>query len=388
MEIAMNKPKIYGYTTLMSAENMGLPFLETIYSWSKICDKVFVCLSEFPKVVIPVPEKDGFGTKEIEIPEGAVCPWEHDNTKKLLQKFDKDVLGGTEEDPRIIIVHHLWDTNNPGEDGATKQIAREAAMKALEGDQDAWLAQFDADEILREEDAPKLLQAVIEDNSVKEIHLRHPFIITGILELFGGEDQVRFKFGNWIKIRLTRNISELKHGMPLRLGNLPVRGRNPRTGKIISIENRDDGAGFISSLSLTRPDFNRGIIMNSPEVLSRLFEMNKLPEDSPGWMQAALHLQSDLDSGVWIYHTGWVDIKRKWSMGWFFDNFWSVLSGKQDTFTEKAEVNGKFTRTTANKSDEDLQKELERQTIKTIPTIEKPDYFDFVKNWRASLESM
>lgn len=371
-----NKPNIYGYTTLMAADKMKLPFLETIYSWSRLCDKIFVCLSEFPKL-------------DIDIPEGAVCPWDNDdNTEELLKRFDKDVLGGTDEDPRIIIIKHQWDPNNPGEDGATKQIARSAAQDALGDNAEDWLAQFDADEILREEDAPKLLEAVIEDNAVEQQHQRHPFITTGILELFGGENQVRFKFGNWIKIRLTRNLRELQHGMPLRIGNMAVRGRHSETGKIISIDNRDDGAGFISSLSLSRPEYTRGAFVNDPNVLNKIFEINQLPDDSPGWMQAALHLQSDLDSGVWIYHTGWVDIKRKWSMGWFFDNFWSVLSGKQKTFTEKAKAVGKFTRTNSHNSDEDLQKELQRQTIKTIPGLEKPECFDFVESWRVSIETM
>lgn len=362
-----NKPKIHGYTTLLSGESMKLPFLETILSWSKLCDKIHVCLSTFPNLNLAVPE-------------GAVVPWEPDKTREVLEEFDKDVLGG-----KLVIIEHEWDPDNPGEDGVTKQIARASALDALGNDNQAWTAQFDCDEVLREQDVEKLINIITEDNA-KEPFYRRPFIITGILELFGGNDKVRFNFGNWIKIRLTRNIKELQHGMPLRLGNAAVRTRNPRTGKIVAKDNRDDGAGFISTLSLTRPNYNNGIMATNPEVVNNIFHLRQLPESHPGWIQVPLMIQSYLDDpdNVWIYHTSWLDIQRKWEMGWFFDNFWAVLSGKQDTFIEKAEKNGEFTRTNSANSEEDLEHELSRPSVRSIMGIETPKYFDEVRQWRQS----
>lgn len=360
-------PRIHGYTTLMSPVTMRLPFLETLVSWSAVCEQIHVCYSRFPKL-------------NLEVPDGAVAPWEDDGSLELLKQFNKEVL-----DNKLNIIEHTWDYNNPLEDGVTKQIARSAALQALEGDEQAWLAQFDADEILREQDVPKIIDAINEDNEVKEMAHRHPFIITGILELFGSEEKVRFGFGNWLKIRLTRNIPDLAHGLPIRIGNMAVRGRNPRTGKIISLENRDDGAGFIFSRSLARPNYDMGIWLTNKELLVKIIQSGRHPENSAIWTELPYDLAGSLDSDMWIYHTSWVDIKRKWSMGWFFDNFWSVLSGKQDTFTEKADKSGAFTRTHSANSDEDLQKELSRYTIKDIPGLDKPELpFMAVSQWRSN----
>lgn len=358
--------KIHGYTTLLAPEATKLPYLETLLSWSKICDTLSICYSTFPDLGVAPPR-------------GAVAPWQDDKSRTILEEFNKQVLDG-----KIKIVDHIWDPNEPREDGFTKQLARELAHTQAQGDQDAWLAHFDADEILRDSEAAKVLDAVDQDNSETNLMARRPFIITGILELFGGSDKVRFNFGNWLKIRLTRNMPELIHGLPLRIMNMPVRGRNPRTGKIISLENRDDGAGFISRLSLSRPDYRFGIWLTDVEVINEIISLRAAPQDSPAWQRAILGLQNSLDSDVWIYHTSWIDIPRKWRMGWFFDNFWAVLNGKQDTFTEKLDKSGTFTHTRAPEGDElitDLQREMNRPEIKTL-NVSAPYVFADVAKWR------
>lgn len=361
----MSRPKIHGYTTLMTPESMNLPYLETLLSWSRICDTITVCYSTFPKL-------------DLEVPDGAICPWEDDGSLDILAEFNREVLNG-----KLHLIQHEWDPNEPMEDGITKQLARAGAHKLAGDDQEAWLAHFDGDEILNDGDDLKLLELINEDNSQQEKHLRRPFILTGILELFGSENKVRFDFGNWCKIRLTRNIKELEHGCPLRLGAAAVRGRNPRTGKIISIDNRDDGAGFINNLTLTRPDYNMGIWGLNPQILNSRGQIAQA--NTQQWPALAQMLNQDIQTGVWLFHTSWIDIPRKWKMGWHFDNFWAVLSGKQDTYEEKAKVKGKFTHTRvpdADKLHAEIEREMARPSIQEIQ-VERPSVFDAVANWRS-----
>jgi hypothetical protein len=320
---------------------------------------------------------------DVKIPEGAITPWDDDGSLEILKKFDSEVLGN-----KLKITEHKWNPDEPREDGFTKQIARTDALLQMKGDKDAWAIQFDADEILKDGDELRLVQELLDDNDSKQ--QRRPFAVAGILELFGGEDKVRFNFGNWLKIRATRNIPEIFHGMPLRLGDMAVRGRNPRTGKIIALDNRDDGAGFITSLGFNRPDYNTGIWLFNPQVLNMMGQVRGIPQEQKpqAYSQITQALLQDIGSGsVWMYHMGWVDIARKYRMGWFFDNFWSVLSGKQDTFIDKAEFSGEFTATRCPSAEElpaQIQKEMDRVEIQSIGTfVNRPAAFETVANWRA-----
>lgn len=360
-----------GYTTLMAPEAMRLSYLETLLSWSKVCKSISICYSKFPKL-------------DFKIPEGAVEPWIDDNSLDILRQFDKDVLGG-----KLDIIEHNWDPDEPREDGFTKQIAREAALRKLDGDiAGGWAFQFDADEMLRDGDEHRLMQECLDDNE-KPLGQRKPFAVAGILELFGGDDAVRFGFGNWVKIRATRNIPEIYHGMPLRLGNMAVRARNPNTGKIVAQDNRDDAAGFISNITLSRPDYNTGLWLFNPQILNMAGQAAQAPNEfkSKAWPQVLDALLSDLQvGGVWIYHTSWIDIPRKWRMGWHFDNFWSVLSGKQDHYIDKANVKGEFTHTFCPGPDQlenELKRERDRVEIQSLRgSVHQPEVFATVKEWR------
>lgn len=362
--------KIHGYTTLMVPEAMGLPYLETIMSWAQICDTINICFS----TVDELP----YG-----IPDGAICPWKDDGSRAILEKFDKEVLGG-----KLNFVDHKWELDNPGEDGVTKQAARALAIEQckggpIEGD---WVAHFDADEVLNHDDGPKLLNLLDEDNS-RDAPVRRPYLLTGILEMFGNMNQVRFGFGNWLKIRMTRPFKEIQHGSPMFIAQgLPCRTRN-EAGRLVSRENRDDFAGFISTLNYERPDYNSGIWAADPDLFNAIFSLRRTKPGGPDWIQTALRLQADLLTGVWLFHTSWIDIPRKWRMGWWFDNFWSVLSGKQTTFTEKAELSGNFTHTRAPQGEElekELAVELARPEIRPVGDIVVPMYFDTVRQWRQA----
>jgi hypothetical protein len=324
-----------------------------------------------------------FPNLNLKVPDGAIVPWEDDNSLEILKKFDSEVLGN-----KLKIVGHNWDPNEPREDGFTKQIARADALTQMKGDLDGWAIQFDADEILRDGDDLKIIQECLEDNKNPN-DKRKAFALTGILEFFGSDEKVRFGFGNWLKIRATRNIPEIFHGMPLRMGPMAVRGRNPRTGKMISIENRDDAAGFITSLAFTRPDYSSGLWLFNPQIINMMAQVRNVPDQhkKQAYGQVAQSLIQDMGSGsVWLYHTSWIDIARKWSMGWFFDNFFSVLSGKQDTFIEKAELNGEFTATrcpTGEQLEIGINTEMNRIEIQPLPGIPKPSVFATVAEWRA-----
>lgn len=350
---------IVGYTSLMCPESMKLPYLECLASWAQVCDKIAICYSTFPKL-------------DLDVPEGAVKPWEYDGALEILEKFDNEVLGG-----KLVLIKHEWDPNNPREDGLTKQTARDLALKQFNKlDGQGWTIQFDADEILRDQDVFRVMQFV-EDQKVNSTHL---YATMGILEMFGGTDQVRFGFGNWIKIRMMRNIPQFGHDMIQW-----ARERNPNTGLIVAKENRDDGAGVVWKHSLNRPDYNQSHFLFNPQAImvGNAFAQGK---NVPS-MQVENALTDSINNGCWIFHTSWIDIARKWRMGWFFDNFWSVLNGRQDTFTEKAELAGTFTHTREPENlEEELAVELARPGIVKIQDNDYPSVFETVKTWRQKLQ--
>ena len=102
---------IVGYTSLMCPEAMSLPYLECLASWAKVCDKIAICFSTFPEL-------------DLDVPDGAIKPWEDDKALEILDKFDDEILGG-----KLIVVKHEWDPDHPREDGRTKQLARDLALK-------------------------------------------------------------------------------------------------------------------------------------------------------------------------------------------------------------------------------------------------------------------
>jgi len=352
---------IVGYTSMMCPEAMELPYLECLASWAQVCDKIAICYSTFPKL-------------ELDIPEGAVKPWEYDGALEILEKFDKEVLGG-----KLVLVKHEWNPDHPREDGLTKQMARELALKQFNQlDGKGWTIQFDADEILRDQDVIKLFEFVDEQE-------RHPsamYATMGILEMFGGTDKVRFGFGNWIKIRMMRNTEDFAHDMVLW-----ARTRNENTGHIVAQDNRDDGAGVVWIHSLNRPDYNQGHFLFNPQVImtGNAYVQQQGQGSAAPVFPIQNALQESLATGCWVFHTSWIDIQRKWRMGWYFDNFWSVLNGKQDTFTEKAELVGTFTHTREPENLEDeLKNELSRPGLITIEDNEYPSAFKQVAEWRKN----
>lgn len=348
---------IVGYTSLMCPEAMGLSYLECLASWAQICDKIAICYSTFPKL-------------DLNIPKGAVKPWEYDGTLEILEKFDEEVLGG-----KLVLVKHEWNPDFPREDGLTKQKARNLALKQfITLDGKGWTIQFDADEILRDEDVVRVFEFIDE----QEKQPSAMYATMGILEMFGSKYQVRFGFGNWIKIRMMRNTPDFAHDMLLW-----ARTRNEKTGHIVAKDNRDDGAGVVWIHSLNRPDYNQGRFLFNPQAITvgNSFAQNKVPA-----FQAEHELKTSLDTGCWIFHTSWIDIPRKWRMGWFFDNFWSVLNGKQDTFIEKAELAGTFTHTREPENlEEELAIELKRPGLINITGNEYPSVFTTVETWRKNL---
>jgi len=349
---------IVGYTSLMCPEAMELPYLECLASWAQVCDKIAICYSTFPKL-------------DLDVPKGAVKPWEYDGALEILEKFDQEVLGN-----KLVLIKHEWNPDNPREDGLTKQMARDLALKQfITLDGSGWTIQFDADEILRDEDAIRIFEFV--DGQKKDPSAMYATM--GILEMFGSKDQVRFGFGNWIKIRMMRNTSDFAHDMIL-----AARIRNERTKQIVARDNLDDGAGVVWKHALNRPDYNQGHFMFNPQAI---MVGNAFARDQnvPAF-QAESALKESLQSGCWIFHTSWIDIPRKWRMGWFFDNFWSVLNGKQDTFTEKAELAGTFTHTREPENlEEELAIELARPGLIEITDNEYPSVFNKVKAWRKNL---
>lgn len=170
----MSKPSISAYTTVRNAISMEYPFLESIHS-----------MLQFANEVIVLDTSDG-----------------SDGTLEALQ-------GLASADPRVRVTHadnFDWGAPNHGIfDGQTKALARSLCT----GD---FLWQFDVDEVVHEMDAPKVREILQKYNYLQAC----PILALPVIEYWGSKGKVRADINPW-KARISRNLPDITHGIPLHL---------------------------------------------------------------------------------------------------------------------------------------------------------------------------
>lgn len=168
---------ISAYTTTRNAVEMDYPFEESIRSMLQFADEVVV-----------LDSGSGFGRPN---PTG----------KRLLEL--------AEQDSRISVVltsKFDWSAPNHGIfDGQTKALAR----SYCKGD---FLWQFDTDEIVHELDAPKIRPLIEKLNYLQQC----PIMALPVVEYWGSKGKVRADINPW-KARLSRNLPDITHGIPIHL---------------------------------------------------------------------------------------------------------------------------------------------------------------------------
>ena len=251
-----HNPKIAGYTHVLNAASANYPYLESIKSMLGFCDEVVVV--------------DG-GSK--------------DDTLLKLNEL-------AESDPRLKVMVHEWDWNEPGMDGLQKAYAR--AMCDVGPDDFLW--QQDADEVVHEEDYVKI------KNLVKRFPKATSLLHLPVIELWGDGTTVRTDRHSW-KWRLSKNDFRITHGI-----NKAARVTDPKNGKTFAKKGMSDGCEYVD-------------VMTHEYVPHMGFydrRLELLRVSNPQQYGIAMNkLYNELPS---VYHYSWANLPRKILN---FKNFWN-----------------------------------------------------------------
>ena len=211
-----------------------------------------------------------------------------------------------------------WRLDHPAADGMAKALARKEAERTGAD----VLVSFDADEVLHEDDVPKLRRMAHEMVTADNMRV----VGTGVFNWFNGP---HVKWCEPItKERMSLRLAGLTHGVP---GSLRVYSKEEDRGYYYAMTNAD-GAGYIHEATLSATPIQR--MLCEP---MKVFE--GAPSDSEGRLQSCVtaRTQRDLErmvtslqdpEHVWIRHYSWWDIPRKWEMKSTWHYLWHHLWGE------------------------------------------------------------
>lgn len=269
------KPTISGYTTTYNCIKQEYPFVQCIKSMLEFCDEVCVM--------------DGGST---------------DGTYEKLSEL-------AEQEPKLKIMTRQVDwtaKRHPVFDGMQKAAAREMCTKEF-----CW--QMDSDEIVHEEDAPKIADLC------RSLPKGVDILALPVIEYWGGPDKVRMDIQPW-KWRLSRNVPHVTHGIPKELRRIDA------NGQLYAAEGTD-GCDMIHKETFERlqhlgfytPDVDnaRRIAMVGNEQARAQYEQ---------WFNAVV---SQLPG---VFHYSWFDLPRKIKLYRdYWQNHWNALWNKDTSDT-------------------------------------------------------
>jgi len=251
-------PKISGYTTTFNP-NKYYPWRECIKSLLGFCDEVVVA--------------DGGST---------------DGTYEELKEWKKT-------EPKLKVYKRRWRDDEPGMDGILKAYARALCTQEF-----CW--QQDADEIVHEKDYNEIKKLCIE------MPRRVKMLTLPVLDLYGSSTTVRTDRGLW-KWRLSRNLPEITHGIPVEL-----RKKN-EAGKVYCDKNICDGCFPINSSTGKMIDGQATFV--TPD-LAKVME-----KDTKKYKEMMIEAFKESPS---VFHYSWHNLVRRINVDLeFWDKQWSSL---------------------------------------------------------------
>lgn len=260
------KPKISGYTTTYNAVKQQYPFDQCITSMLAFCDEVCIV--------------DGGSD---------------DDTWERLQQMAED-----EGRIKVKQVKRDWRSKrHPVFDGMQKAEARAMCTKDF-----CW--QMDSDEIVHEDDVPKVID--LARNMPKGADI----VALPVIEYWGGADKVRMDIQPW-KWRLSRNNPDITHGIPIELRREDADGQYAAQGT--------DGCDMVSKATGERLPFIgfytaeidnvRKVALAGNEQARKQYEawFNDVVSQLPG-----------------VFHYSWFDLPRKIKLYRdYWQNHWAAL---------------------------------------------------------------
>jgi len=252
------------YSYIIRGVDYDLPFVEMIKSVLPIADEVCILTHK---------TNEKYGGKDF-----------NDGTLDILKSMES-------AESNLHIYAEEFDFNNPAIDGLSKAISRSKCKSKI-------LMQIDSDEVLREQDYPKI-------ESLKSNWKSNYGIITcGVINWFNG-DYINLAAAGWAKERFSPNDGRITHGIPTELRVPESNGKYYRTNPGVT-----DGAGYIDSEG------------NRMEGNTFMCDPNNLPED--------IHNPNS----IYLHHYSWYSLPRKWAMKQTWHYFWGRLQGKYSSLED------------------------------------------------------
>tara|TARA_B100000212_G_scaffold336117_1_gene309012 strand:+ start:802 stop:2754 length:1953 start_codon:yes stop_codon:yes gene_type:complete len=296
--IANYSPKLSGYTTVRNATKMEYPWQATVSSMIDFCDEVVVV--------------DGGST---------------DGTWEELQS-----MASLQGDGRLKIYQHSVPDDHPSFAYETDGKLKATARSHCTGD---FCWQMDADEVVHENDYPKIKAMLRSFPTASDI------MSLPVIEYWGGDKKVRMDINPW-KWRLSRNSEHVTQGIPFELR------RWDKDGNIYAAPGTDtcDYIHSVTGERLPHVGFYTEEVHNVRlAALSGNEEALKLYQ---GWFQNAI------DQLPSVHHYSWHNISRKirqYKMHWA--SFWK--SQYRHDSEDTAENNVMFDKPWSEVTDDDIE---------------------------------
>lgn len=292
------KPTISGYTTTYNAVKQEYPFEQCIKSMLQFCDEV---------CAVDGGSTDGTWYKLRELQESLVPVAER------LNLFDCDesrLAFFNQKSPlKLKQVPRDWTSKrHPVFDGMQKAEARAMCTKEF-----CW--QMDGDEVVHEDDAPKIADIC------RSLPRGIDILALPVIEYWGGPEKVRMDIQPW-KWRLSRNVPHITHGIPKELR------RTDADGQLFAAEGTD-GCDMIhkdTGERLPHLNFYTSDVDNARKIAMIGNEQARVQYEQ--WFNAAV-LQLPC-----VFHYSWFDLPRKIKLYRdYWQNHWNALWDKDTSDT-------------------------------------------------------
>jgi len=267
VEFTKTYPKISAYVTTYNCKEAGIPFEQSINSALLFADEVVVV--------------DGVST---------------DGTREALDAMSA-------QDDRITVHDKEWDFNEPGIDGEMKTYAKIICSHPI-------LWQFDADEIMHEDDVLKIKELAYRMQNSKTDIVSLP-----VVELWGDELHATGRRHCW-KWRMYKNDFNVVHGIPSH-----DRVLDEKTGQVYS-SGKSDGCFPVNSMDFEMmPDSS--FYRDNPAMEKARIENHEL---------YAKYVNQAINELPSVWHTSWMSLPNKiQQFKRFWAKQWSLLYKKDPT---------------------------------------------------------
>jgi len=256
-EILFDTPDVpvSGYTTTYNCKSAGIPFKYSILSALDFCSEV---------VVVDGGSADG--------------TWEE--LQQLSEQYPQ----------QIVLEHKDWDFTEPGIDGQMKAFSRMLCNNEI-------LWQFDADEIMHEDDIPKIKKLAYQLSCSRDVNI----LSLPVVELWGDAYHATARRHCW-KWRMSKNNVNITHGIPDF-----DKETDSETGVVFS-KGMSDGCFPVDTMT--------GKMIQDHNFYDPSYDDVRLYD--PKGYEKIVNNMVDKHPSVW--HTSWMDLENKVAQ---FRNFWS-----------------------------------------------------------------